>query len=39
MATSIHLDAREEPGFWYVLDCAIAHRHARSRGSGMVPAM
>jgi hypothetical protein len=26
MATSIHLDARDEPGFWYVLDRAIAHR-------------
>jgi hypothetical protein len=26
MATSIHLDAHEEPGFWYVLDRAIAHR-------------
>jgi hypothetical protein len=27
MATSIHLDAREEPGFWYVLDRAVAHGH------------
>ena len=26
MATSVHLDARAEPGFWYVLDRAIAHR-------------
>jgi hypothetical protein len=26
MATSIHLDARGEPGFWYVLDRAIANR-------------
>jgi hypothetical protein len=26
ISTSIHLDAREEPGFWYVLDRAIAHR-------------
>jgi hypothetical protein len=26
MATSVHLDARDEPGFWYVLDRAIAHR-------------
>ena len=26
MRTSIHLDARVEPGFWYVLDRAIAHR-------------
>jgi hypothetical protein len=25
MPTSIHLDAREEPGFWYVLDRATAH--------------
>lgn len=27
MASSVHLDAREEPRFWYVLDRAIAHRH------------
>jgi hypothetical protein len=26
MARSIHLDAGAEPGFWYVLDRAIAHR-------------
>jgi hypothetical protein len=26
MATDVHLDANEEPGFWYVLDRAIAHR-------------
>jgi hypothetical protein len=26
MAPSIHLDPREEPRFWYVLDRAIAHR-------------
>jgi hypothetical protein len=26
MATSIHLDASGEPGFWYVIDRAIAHR-------------
>jgi GrpB-like predicted nucleotidyltransferase (UPF0157 family) len=26
MATSIELHAREEPGFWYVLDRATAHR-------------
>jgi hypothetical protein len=24
---SVHLDARSEPGFWYVLDRAIAHRY------------
>jgi hypothetical protein len=26
MARSIHLESRAEPGFWYVLDRAIAHR-------------
>ena len=26
MPTAVHLDARVEPGFWYVLDRAIAHR-------------
>ncbi len=26
MPTSVHLDAAAEPGFWYVLDRAIAHR-------------
>jgi hypothetical protein len=26
MARAIHLDARAEPGFWYALDRAIAHR-------------
>jgi hypothetical protein len=26
MATAVHLDATSEPGFWYVLDRAIAHR-------------
>lgn len=26
MARSVHRDHREEPGFWYVLDRAIAHR-------------
>jgi hypothetical protein len=26
MPTSVHLDPRSEPGFWYVLDRAIAHR-------------
>jgi hypothetical protein len=26
MATAIHLDAADEPGFWYVLDRAVAHR-------------
>jgi hypothetical protein len=26
MTTSIHLDPREEPGFWYVLDRAIAYQ-------------
>ena len=26
MVTAVHLDARLEPGFWYVLDRAIAHR-------------
>jgi hypothetical protein len=26
MPISVHLDAHEEPGFWYVLDRAIAHR-------------
>jgi hypothetical protein len=26
MPTSVHLDATAEPGFWYVLDRAIAHR-------------
>lgn len=26
MARDIHLDARTEPGFWYVIDRAIAHR-------------
>lgn len=26
MATAVHLDATAEPGFWYVLDRAIAHR-------------
>ncbi len=26
MSTDIHLDATVEPGFWYVLDRAIAHR-------------
>jgi len=26
MARAIHLDSRAEPGFWYVLDRAIAHR-------------
>jgi hypothetical protein len=26
MATSIHLDSRQEPGFWYALDRAVAHR-------------
>ena len=28
MATAVHLDAAAEPGFWYVLDRAIAHRSA-----------
>ena len=26
MPTAVHMDARAEPGFWYVLDRAIAHR-------------
>ena len=26
MPTTVHLDATSEPGFWYVLDRAIAHR-------------
>jgi hypothetical protein len=26
MARDIHLDARTEPGFWYIIDRAIAHR-------------
>jgi hypothetical protein len=26
MPTAVHLDARSEPAFWYVLDRAIAHR-------------
>jgi hypothetical protein len=26
MPTAVHLDASSEPGFWYVLDRAIAHR-------------
>ena len=26
MARAIHLESRAEPGFWYVLDRAIAHR-------------
>lgn len=26
MPTAVHLDATVEPGFWYVLDRAIAHR-------------
>ena len=26
MPPEIHLDARQEPGFWYVIDRAIAHR-------------
>jgi len=26
MPTAVHLDAKLEPGFWYVLDRAIAHR-------------
>jgi hypothetical protein len=26
MPTAVHLDATSEPGFWYVLDRAIAHR-------------
>src|SRR5687767_7267648 len=26
MARDIHLDSRTEPGFWYVIDRAVAHR-------------
>jgi hypothetical protein len=26
MLTAVHLDADDEPGFWYVLDRAVAHR-------------
>jgi hypothetical protein len=26
MPTAVHVDAKIEPGFWYVLDRAIAHR-------------
>ena len=26
MATAVHMDPASEPGFWYVLDRAIAHR-------------
>ena len=26
MSTAVHMDAKVEPGFWYVLDRAIAHR-------------
>lgn len=26
MARSVHIDEAEEPGFWYVLDWAVAHR-------------
>lgn len=28
MTRNVHLSAQDEPGFWYVLDRAIAHRHA-----------
>jgi len=30
MPTAVHLDAETEPGFWYVLDRAIAHRSGRT---------
>jgi hypothetical protein len=30
MPTTVHLDATAEPGFWYVLDRAIAHRSGRT---------
>jgi hypothetical protein len=30
MPTAVHVDATGEPGFWYVLDRAIAHRSGRA---------
>ena len=30
MPTAVHVDATAEPGFWYVLDRAIAHRSGRA---------